>query len=69
MLTQRQRPAALWERELENCQPCSGVLLIIPDKKVLLRQSVKESAGEGGGGGEAGSLLLGTRLTLSPFAP
>lgn len=72
MLTQRQRPAALLERELEACQLCSGVLLIIPDKKVLLRESVKESRSgreeEEEGKLAAACLLLGPSLALSPLA-
>lgn len=53
MLTQRQRPAALLERELEACQPCWGVLLIIPDKKVLLREKrEREERRQARGGGE-----------------
>lgn len=73
MLTQRQRPAALLERELEACQPCSGVLLIIPDKKVLLCESVKESTSghedeEEEGKLAAARLLLGPSLALSPLA-
>lgn len=74
MLTQRQRPAALLERELEACQLCSGVLLIIPDKKVLLCESVKESGSgreeeeEEEGKLAAACLLLGPSLALSPLA-
>ena len=71
MLTQRQRPTMLLERELEACQPCSGVLLIIPDKKVLLHESVKESASgreEEEGKLAAARLLLGPSLALSPLA-
>lgn len=60
----------LLERELEACQLCSGVLLIIPDVKVLLRDSVKEGMR---GREEEGKLavacqLLGPRLALSPLA-
>lgn len=75
MLTQQQRPAVLLERELEACQLCSGVLLIIPDKKVLLCKSVKESTSgreeeeeEEEGKLAAAHLLLGPSFALSPLA-
>lgn len=72
MLTQQQRPAALLKRELEACQLCSGVLLIIPDKKVLLCERVGESTSgreeEEEGKLAAACLLLGPSLALSPLA-
>lgn len=69
MLAQRQRPAGLLERELEACQLCAGMLLIIPDKEVLLCQSAK---GSGSGQEEAKlaavCLLLAPSLVLSSLA-